>query len=215
MVFVGAADTKLFPHAPETRHRNWFRNLGVANANREFDVSWLSLRWPCVGIEPANQHVPVFLCACGQVRNKGLHQISICFFQGWCAAEIGGVSLDEGGIEIVLPDQQTELIPQTRLSMARTVAGVIRRGSMIRRGATIGGERPEFLDRAEANAVRLSKGAVDRPRFGDAHLSAVNHEGNIGWISVAVANEPLRTGRLVDRCFEYPATGSDIRKAFL
>jgi hypothetical protein len=40
-----------------------------------------------------------------------LDQISVRFLQGWRAAEIGGVCLDQGGIEIVLADQQTELIP--------------------------------------------------------------------------------------------------------
>jgi len=111
MVFGDAADTTLVPHAPETRHRDRFRNLGVLNANRESDVSWLTRRWLCVGIESADQHVPVFLCARSQMRDKGLDQIAICFFQGWRAAEIGGVGLDESGIEIVLADQQTELIP--------------------------------------------------------------------------------------------------------
>ena len=45
------------------------------------------------------------------MRNKGLDQISIRFFQGGRAAEIGGVRLNESRIEIVLADQQTELIP--------------------------------------------------------------------------------------------------------
>src|SRR6266436_4776760 len=111
MVFVDAADTTLFPHEPETPHRNWFQNLGVLNAGRESDVSWLGLRWLRIGIEPADQHVPVFLCACGKMRNKGLDQISIRFFQGSRAAEISGICLNKSGIEIVLADQQTELIP--------------------------------------------------------------------------------------------------------
>jgi hypothetical protein len=112
MVFGDAADTTLFPHEPETRHQDWFRNLGVASASRESDVSLLNLRYRLrVGIESADQHVPVFLCARTYVRNKGLHQIAIRFFQGWRAAEIGCVCLNESRIEIVLADQQTELIP--------------------------------------------------------------------------------------------------------
>src|SRR5260370_32527609 len=99
MVFVDAADTTLFPREPETRHRNWFRNLGVANASQESDVSWLSLHRLCVGIESADQHVLVFLRTCRQVRNKRLDQISIRFSQGWRAAEIGSVCLNESGIK--------------------------------------------------------------------------------------------------------------------
>src|ERR1700687_4377685 len=111
MVFVDADDTKLFPHEPETRHRNWFRSLGVLNASRESDVSCLHLHGLCIGIESADQHVPVFFCAGGEVRHKGLDQISIQFLQGWRAAEISGVGLNESGIEIVLADQEAELIP--------------------------------------------------------------------------------------------------------
>src|SRR5258708_25626490 len=111
MVFVDAADTTLVRRAPGTPHRSWFRSLGVENASREFDVSRLHLHWLRIGIQSADQHVPVFLCACGYVRHKGLNQISIRFFQGWRATEIGGVSLNKSGIEIGLADQQTELIP--------------------------------------------------------------------------------------------------------
>src|SRR5258707_15775549 len=107
MVFADASDTTLFPLEQETRRRNWYRNLGVANASREFGASLLSLRRLCIGIEPADQHVLVLFCACGQVRNKGLDQIAVRFFQGWRTAEIGGVCLDESGIEIVLANQQT------------------------------------------------------------------------------------------------------------
>src|SRR6202158_6595194 len=126
MVFGDATDTTLFPHEPETRHRNGCRNLGALNASRESDVSWLSLPWLRVGLESANQHVPVFLCACGQVRNKGLDQISIRFFQRWCTAEVRGICLKESGIEIVLADQQTELIPETWLAIFWTGAGGLR-----------------------------------------------------------------------------------------
>src|SRR6266481_4170417 len=107
MAFGDAPGTMLFPHAPETRHRNWFLNLGVANAGRESDVSWLSLHRLRIGIESADQHVLIFLCACRQVRNKGLDQISACFFQRWRAAEISGICPNERGVEIVLADQQT------------------------------------------------------------------------------------------------------------
>ena len=112
MVFGDAGDTKLFLHEPETRHQGWFRNLGVESVSRESDVSLLNLRYRLrVGIESADQHVPVLFCACGYVRDKGLDQISIGFLQGWSTAEIGGVCLNERGIEIVPANQQTELIP--------------------------------------------------------------------------------------------------------
>ena len=105
MVFVDAAGTILCPHEPETIHANRLRNLGAWNPGRESDVSLRNLRYRLrIGIESADQHVPVFFCACRKVRNEGLHQISICFFQGWRAAEISGVCFNESGIEIVLAD---------------------------------------------------------------------------------------------------------------
>src|ERR1700730_8696806 len=111
MVFGDATGTILCPHEPETIHPNRLRNLGALNPGRESDVSLLALRYRLrIGIKSADQHVPVFFCACREVRNKGLHQIAIRFFQGWRATEIGGVCLNESGIEIVLADQQTELI---------------------------------------------------------------------------------------------------------
>jgi hypothetical protein len=105
MAFVDAAGTILFRHEPETVHPNRLRNPGASNPGRESDVSLRYLRYGLrIGIKSANQHVPVFFCACSEVRNKGLDQIAIRFFQGWRAAEIGGVGLNESGIEIVLAD---------------------------------------------------------------------------------------------------------------
>src|SRR5260370_21091321 len=81
---------------------------------------------------------------------------------------------------------------------------------MIRLRTAIIGGRAQLLDRAEADPVRLAQGAVDGPRLGDAHLSPVDHEGNIGGISVTVTDETFRTGGLVDRCFEDPATSNRV-----
>src|SRR6267378_6557875 len=86
---------------------------------------------------------------------------------------------------------------------------------MIRGRTGIAGEGSKLLDRAEAYPVCLAQGSVDRPRFGDPHLSPMDHEGNIGRIRVAVTSEPFRTRGLVDGCFEYPAVSSRIAKTIL
>src|SRR5467141_2011482 len=77
------------------------------------------------------------------------------------------------------------------------------------------GEGPQLLDRAEADAVRLSQSAVDGPRFGDAHLCPVDQSGDIGGISVAVTDESFRARGLVDSCPEYPTVSSGIGKTLL
>src|SRR5258707_12159854 len=83
---------------------------------------------------------------------------------------------------------------------------------MIRCRTGISGERPQFLDRAEADAVRLSQGAVDRSRLGDAHLSPMDKGGDIGRIGVPVANEASRSRTLVDRSFKDPTAGGLITR---
>src|SRR5712692_1255166 len=81
--------------------------------------------------------------------------------------------------------------------------------------ARVAGEGSQFLDRAEPDAIRLSQGAVDGPRFSDAHLGPVDQRGNIGGICVAVTNESFLARRLVDGCFKNPAVGGRIREAIL
>ncbi len=44
-------------------------------------------------------------------------------------------------------------------------------------------------------------------RFSNAHLSSVDQGRNVGEIRITVANEPPRTGRLIDRGFENPPAG--------
>ena len=82
---------------------------------------------------------------------------------------------------------------------------------MIRRWTTIAGERPKFFDGAGADPVCLAQGAVDRPRFGDAHLSPMHKIRDVGRIGVPVADESLRRGLL--KTVENPATGSDVKGA--
>src|SRR6266403_4354530 len=70
MVCGDVDDAKLVPQEPGRRQQNWFRNPGVASASRESDVSLLNLRHQLrVGIEPADQRVPVFFYACSEVQH--------------------------------------------------------------------------------------------------------------------------------------------------
>jgi hypothetical protein len=73
----------------------------------------------------------------------------------------------------------------------------------------------EFFNRAEANAVGLAEGAVDGAGFGDAHLGAVDQGGDVGGISVAVADEAARAGTLIDGRLEDPSASGRITEAVL
>ncbi len=59
------------------------------------------------------------------MRDEGLDQIAAGPAEGFRAAEVCGVSLNESRIEVVLADQQAELIPQPGLTIRRTVSGLL------------------------------------------------------------------------------------------
>jgi hypothetical protein len=125
--------------------------------------------------------------------DKRLNQVPTGAFESLRATEICGVLLNKGWIELVLPDKETQSVPQPRL----TVVGAIRRVGLHRWFVVPcrtrkPGKRSQFLDRTEADPVSFPQGSVDGSCLGDAHFSPVNHQGNIGGIGVAIANETSR-----------------------
>ncbi len=73
-------------------------------------------------------------------------------------------------------------------------------------------KRPDFLDRADADAVGFAQSAIDGPGFRHTHLSTVDQRRDIGRISIAVANEPATTSGFVNSSSEGVATGHLIGK---
>ena len=63
-----------------------------------------------IAVELAEQGVAVFLGPVGQVRDKTFDLFAGGLAEGFGAAEIDGVGLDEVGIELVLADQLTEAV---------------------------------------------------------------------------------------------------------
>ena len=51
------------------------------------------------------------------------------------------------------------------------------------------GERPDLLDRTDADAVSLAEGPVDRPGFRHPHLGAVDQGRDIGGIGIPKTDE--------------------------
>jgi len=79
---------------------------------------------------------------------------------------------------------------------------------LIGRFGTLGSGSPaKFLDRTESDAIGLAEGAVYCAGFGDTHLGAVDHGGNVGRVGVSVTDEAARTRGFVDDRLEDPATG--------
>src|SRR5437868_10925518 len=54
------------------------------------------------------------------------------------------------------------------------------------------GQRSDFFNRADANAVSLPQCAVDGSSFSDAHFGAVYEWRYIGWIGIPVADKSDR-----------------------
>ena len=59
----------------------------------------------------------------GPLTNEALDQFPAGAAESFRTAEFGSISFDEGGIEVVLPDEETELVLQPRLPVARAVLG--------------------------------------------------------------------------------------------
>jgi hypothetical protein len=55
------------------------------------------------------------------MRDEGFDQLAAGSAEGLRPAKVSGVRLDESRIEVMLADQQAELIPQARLTVARAV----------------------------------------------------------------------------------------------
>src|SRR4029077_15140965 len=68
-----------------------------------FFVWWIT-------IELAEQGIAVFLGPVGQVGDEGLDLLTGSFAEGFGAAEVDGVGLDEVGIELMLADQLAEAV---------------------------------------------------------------------------------------------------------
>ena len=59
-----------------------------------------------------------------KVVDEGFDRFSAGVAEGWGSAVVGGIGLHEGGIELVLTDQQAETITQARLTVVVAVGSV-------------------------------------------------------------------------------------------
>jgi hypothetical protein len=120
-------------------------------------------------------------------------------------AEIGSISFDQIGVELMLTDQQAELI--TKRSVALLMSIVDGWGSWpLRIRGTSGHRFPtKLFDRTNADPVGLPKSAIYGSGFGHTHLGASDERRDVRGIGVAITDETVRCGILVDNGFENPS----------
>src|SRR5260370_11883689 len=136
--------------------------------------------------------------------DKRLNQLSAGLFEGPGATEVGGIRLDQGGIEVVLADKHAQPVPQFGLPVTRTIR-VSRLYGLVLFPAGGGtgrvGQPAQLLNRAEPNPVGLAQGSIDGARLSDAHLGASHKRGDIRGLGISIAykslgSEPLEYGGL-------------------
>jgi hypothetical protein len=168
----------------------------------------------CVTIQFAKESITILGGGFRQVIDKGLDPIPAGIPKDGGPAEIGGVTLDETGIELVLTDQEAKPIAKTGLANSGAVPGS-RVGSGSIRGLDEGTAGAELFDRAQTDAVGLAQGAIDGSSLGDAHLGTADQGRDVRGIGVSIADEAFRVRTLVDSCFKHPAASRWIRQCLL
>src|ERR1019366_388985 len=170
---------------------------------RKHAVSSCHLRaWRRVAVEPAEQAIAVLLCRLCKLLHEVFDLLTSGVFEGFGTAEVDRVGFYQLGIELVLADDLAE--PVADLVTSTTIAVPVSVGILGRKLTLIGSPRrrtrirSDLLNRADSDAIGLAQGAIDRPSFRYAHLGASHQHGNVGRVSVPVADE---TGGIFGRIY--------------
>jgi hypothetical protein len=141
------------------------------------------------------------------MSDKALDLLAGGFAEGLGAAEIDGVRLDQVGIKLVLADELAEAVADFGTAivsvlaidwLGRKLLRLAGRWSRLGKGA-------ELFDRADADAVGLAQGPVNRSGLGHAHLGAADQGRDIRRVGVAVADKTFAIPGFKDRGFECPS----------
>jgi len=143
------------------------------------------------------------------MRDEVLDLLSSCIAKSFHPAEIGRIRLDQSGVELMLTNDLAQAI--ANLGAAIVPVSICRLRRKLLRfsgGLRWFSARPDFLNRADADAVGFAEGTVDGARFCHAHFRTVNQRGNIGRIRVAVTDESFAVARFEDGRLEGPTRSS-------
>lgn len=108
--------------------------------------------------------------------------------QGLGPAEIGRVGLDQVGVELMLPNNLAEAVADFWTPVIPV--GWLRRDLFLLSSGLRGfGERANFLNRADADAIGFAQCSIDSTGLRDSHFGTMNQRGNIGRIGVPIADK--------------------------
>jgi hypothetical protein len=116
-----------------------------------------------VAVELAEQSIAILLGPFGESFDKVLDLLPTSFPERLGTAEVDGVSLYEFGIELVLADDLAKAVAD--LGASAVAVRVLWRELLARARNC-----PDFLDRAETDAVGFAEGSVDGSGFGHPHF---------------------------------------------
>src|SRR5208283_2123756 len=118
-----------------------------------------------VAVELAEQGIAVLVGPVGQLLDEVLNVFVASVSERLRTAEVDGISLYQFWIKLVLANDLAEAVPHLGASAVSIAIRILWR-------KLLAGVRncPDFLDRADADAVRLAKGAVHGTSFRNPKL---------------------------------------------
>ena len=164
-----------------------------------------------IAVQLAEHGISVFLGPISQMLDKILNLLPSCFAQGFCAAEVGGVSLHQGGIQPVLADDLAQAVADLGAA-AVPICWLGGEFLWLPRGLLGFGKGSDLLDRADADTVRLAQSSVHGPGLSHAHLGTVDEGRHVRRISIAITGKASAGARSINDCLESPAPGCRIAK---
>src|SRR5205823_11771323 len=133
--------------------------------------------------------------------------------------EVGGIGLNEVGVELMLPNELAEPVANPRaIAVAAVPVCRLRRNFLdfIFRFASSwqrSGQHADLFHRADPNAVGLPQSAVDGAGLGHTHFGTANERRDVRRIGVAVAYESAASTRSKHCGFKCPSGGCRVAES--
>src|SRR5438309_4340684 len=133
------------------------------------------------------------------------------FAQGRDAAKIHGVGLHQIRVKLMLADDLAQTIADLGPAVV-SISRLRRKFARVLLGSCRHANGSDFLDRADADAIRLSQSSINGAGFGHPHFGTVHQRRDIGGIGIAVPDKSFARPRSEYCGLKGPALCSRIAK---